>query len=543
MIKKVLFAALLFPTIALALVPVEGILRGEANLEYQQDPLRFIFPVINLDKSEEAKKVKFYAHRYQRGDELVDACRYYGPTEYTESWKEDQAKRSVAATLQYIGLDTAIKAVGAYAKELSIDESSYENLTENLVSQYCSKNMTIFATKTVKASLKHYYQNPEDILPKIESSPYATDVFKNHAGSNMARQNEFEYAIELFRDFCSWGGEVSDYRMMGPYLSNRFFMSFVIENLTNVKQKFDNETGRVSLIEDKDTLKVNCDQLICRKTSIEDFTRKFPLTVGSSGLKTDLEKLYCHHFRYQDYKHDTIPEVKSWIKAQSLEAPVFRQNFLLSLMNGIPDPMMGMPDYKELPFLAKSNIDERWGKWARDVLDVFSGDLLFEESLKIQVKDRSDYVSLVTKGYSIDLFITLGEMDRMLGESDKLSMTFDIKLAKSYMLWIRKEWSDALKKADYERQTKLQVHLEKTLAALFKPKEEHYLQKIWNDDLFRIVSQELIHQISRAPTSWFETGYKDKMMEIPVKFYYGVFALNYLKYRADSKSHEGKLSL
>ena len=518
-------------------------MRGEANLEYQQDPLRFIFPIVGIDHSQEAQKVKFYSHRYQMGDELVESCRFYGPITYAESWREDQAKRSVAATLQYLGLDTSIKAIGALARELGVDESGFENLTENVVNQYCSKNLSVFSLKTVRASLKHYYQNPIDILPKIEASPYATENFKNHAANNMARQSEFEYAIEVFRDFCSWGGEIDDYRMMGPYLANRFLMSLVVENITGKKQQYNDTTGKVYLADELDSLKVNCEQLICRKTTTADFNLKFPLSIGSSGLKTDLEKLYCHQFRYLDYKSDTIPEVKSWIKAQSLEAPVFRQNLLLSLISGIPDPLMGMPDYKELPFLAKSNVDERWMKWAKQVLEVFSGDLLFEESLKINVKDKSDYVSLVTQGYSLDLFITLGEMDRMLGETDKLSMKFDIKLSKSYLLWLRKEWSEALRKAQYERQAELRLHLEKTLTALFRPKEEHYLQKIWNDDLFRVVSAELLNQISRAPVRWFEDGYQDKMVQIPVKFYYGVFALNYLKHRADSKSHEGKLSL
>lgn len=543
MIKIVLFALCLFPAWVLALVPVEGILRGQANLEYQQDPLRFIFPHIGIDNSEDAKKVKLYSHRYQMGDELVESCRFYGPITYGESFRFDQAKRSVAATLQYLGLDTSIKAIGALAREVGVEESGFENLAENAVNQYCSKNLSVFSLKTIKASLKHYYQNPVDILPKIESSPYATESFKNYSATNLARQNEFEYAIEIFRDFCSWGGEIDDYRMMGPYLANRFFMSVVIENLTGKKQHYSDTTGKVYLTDEKDTLKVNCEQLICRKTSSQDFSLKFPLSIGSSGLKTDLEKLYCHQFRYLDYRSDTIPEVKAWIKSQSLEAPIFRQNFLLSLISGVPDPFMGMPDYKELPFLAKSNVDERWMNWAKQVLNVFSGDLLFEESLKINVKDKSDYVSLVTQGYSLDLFITLGEMDRMLGETDKLSMKFDIKLSKSYLLWLRKEWSEALKKAHYERQSELRVHLEKTLTALFRPKEEHYLQKIWNDDLFRVISGELLNQISRAPTRWFEDGYQDKMIQIPVKFYYGVFALNYLKYRADSKSHEGKLSL
>lgn len=537
-----MLALLFFPTLTWALVPVEGILRGDAPLHYQQDPLRHIFPIFEAQKGEEAKKIKFYHHRYTQGEYLNNSCTHYGPMSYGESWREDQARRSVTATLQYIGLDTAIRAVGAYAKELSIDSSSYNNLVDNLVDNYCSKNITIFSLRTVKASLKHYYENPQmDLIPRIESSPFATDLFKNFSAGPNIRSNEFEYVTELFRDFCSWGGEISDYRMLGPYLSNRFIMSFVFENLTDKKQSFDEETSRVHLVKNPDSLKVNCDELICRKASDEHFRLKFPLSVGSSGLKTDLDKLYCHHFRYLEYKSDSIAEVKTWVKKQSLESVVFRQNLFISFMTGVPDPFFGMPDYKELPFLAKSSIDERWSKWSKDVLDGFSRDLLFEESIKIGIKKRSDYLSLITDGYGIELSITLGEMDRMLGELDKLSMMFNIELSQSYLLWLRKEWSHSLKNADFVGQKKLQEQLQTTLKTLFKPKEGHYLQKVWNDDIFRIMSDELIGQVSKAPVSWFEQGYKDKMLQIPIRFNYGIFALSYLKYRSDVASGAGKL--
>ncbi len=545
MIKKVFLLLFLIQSFSVwALVPVEGILRGEAELEYQQDPLRHIFPSFKLQKGDEARKVKFYHHRYQQGEYLNGSCSYYGSISYGDSWRESQAIRSVASTLQYIGLDTAIKALGTYARELSVDESSYSYLVDNLVTNYCSKNLTLFSLKTVKASLNHYYKNPHtELIPRIESSPYTSEVFKNSTGGPASRTNEFEYSIELFRDFCSWGGDISDYRMMAPYLKNRFIMSFIFENINKKKPHLNEETAKVSLIENPDGLQVNCEELICRKVDTETFVKKFPLSVGSSGLSSDLEKMYCQHFRYLDYKNDSIPQVKEWIKEQSLESVVFRQNLMISFMSGIPDPFFGLNDYKELPFLAKSSIDERWTKWSKDVLASFSKDLLFEESMKISVKPKSDYVSLVTEGYTLDLFITLGEMDRMLGEMDKFKMKFDIKLSKNYLLWLRKEWSQSLKEANYDGQKKLQQHIQVTLQTLFKDKEAHYQQKIWNDDLFRILADELLMQVSKAPVSWFETGYEDKMIKIPVTFHYGIFALSYLKYRADIVSDSGKLKL
>lgn len=541
---KLIWILILFPIYSWALVPVEGILRGQADQDYQQDPLRYIFPVLTKQEGEEARKLKLYHHRYQQGQYLNSTCSYYGPIDYGDMWKEGQARRSVTSTLQYLALDTAIKAIGAYGRELSIDESSYNNLVDNLVNNYCSKNITIFSLKTIRASLKHYYNNPQvDILPRIENSPYASEFYKTNSGGPQARSHEFEYAIEIFRDFCSWGGEVNDYRMMGPYLSNRFIMSFVFENLTNKKQFWDGKTSSVSLVDNPDTLAVNCDQLICRRVKFETFKHNFPLSVGSTGLKSDLEKLYCHHFRYQDFKSDTIAQAREWIKKQSLESIIFRQNLLLSFMSGIPDPLFGLTDYNELPFLAKSSIDERWTKWSKDVLDAFSKDLLFEESLKLNVKSKSDYITLATEGYSLDIAITLGEMDRMLGEMDKLTMKFDIELSQNYIFWLRKEWARHIQNVDFEGQRRTLKHLEITLQTLLKSKEQYYMQKTWNDSLFRILASELLTQISKAPVSWFNHGFEDKRVKIPVTFHYGLFALGYLNYRANVSSDQTKLQL
>lgn len=535
---------ILFPVYCWSLVPVEGILRGTAELSYQQDPLRFIFPVLDKQEGEEARKIKLYHHRYQQGQYLESSCSYYGPINYEDRWKEAQVQRSIASTLQYLALDTTIKAIGAYGRELSIDETSYNMLVDNLVNNYCSKNLTTFSLKTVKTSLKHYYHNPlSDIIPRIENSPYATEYFKNNTSGPQTRSNEFEYAIEIFRDFCSWGGETTDYRMMGPYLANRFIMSFVLENLDSKKQFWNEKLSSVTLVDDRNTLKINCDQLICRKVDDQTFQQKFSLSVGSTGLKSDLEKLYCHHFRYQDFKSDTIDQVKEWIKKQSLEAIIFRQNLLLSFLSGVPDPFFGLRDYKDLPFLAKSSIDERWNNWSKEVLDAFSRDLLFEESMKISVNPKSDYLSLATQGYTLDLMITLGEMDRMLGDMDKLKTKFDIELSRNYILWLRKEWARHLDNVDFVGQRKVLKQLEVTLQNTFKNKESYYLQKIWNDDLFRILATEFLTQVTKAPVSWFEHSYQDKMIKIPVTFHYGIFALGYLNYRDNVATDDGKLEL
>lgn len=526
---------LLFALKAHALVPVEGIIMGEAVEEIQQDPLSFIFRD-TYDRSQLAqnKKVKLYHNLFTSGTFLTESCGFYGPSIYATTWGDKQAKRSVAATLQYIGLDTAIKAVGAYAKKLDVGPADFKKLASNIVRNYCSKNVTVYSLRNIEQSLNHYYQNPmTEIIPSVESSPFATKEFKKRTEATDARSVEFDYAIKVFRSFCSWGGEVEDYRMMAPYVKNPYVMAFVIKNLLGLMDTFQEKQENVVAKTSEATVQVSCQDLICRKTDYNRFVIGFPLSVGSSGLNTDLAKLYCNHFRYQDYAGTTVvPQVKKWIKDAELEDPIFETNFFISLMSGVPDPLFGTEKYLDLPFVAKSSIDERWSIWATDVLSFFSRDLMFEESLKVKSAGRRDRVSIRTEGFRLTYRVTLGEMDRIVNEMDKLKLRFELKLSKNYLNSIRQKWVYLINEADYDGQKAYKKEIASYLELHLRKKERYFLQKMWNPDLARVLADDLLEQVVNYDGTLFNS-YKDEMLTVPVEFQYGIFALGYLRFKAD----------
>ena len=526
-------------------MPVEGILMGKAKEDIQQDPLHYIFSDI-YDKSlkGENKKVKLYHSTFISGSNLNESCGLYGDTYYASPWRETQARRTVAATLQYVGLDTTIKAIGAYARSLEIPYEDFSRLSSNLVRNFCSKNMTVFSLKNIEKSLQYYYENPlTSIMPTIKSSPFATAALQYRTEGPRARSHEFDYAIKGFRAFCSWGGEVQDYRLMAPYLSNRFIMAFINKNLSGVQDRYLDKEEKVVLSPEKNTVQVVCQDLICRRSSLEEFEKGFPLSVGSTGIKTDLNKLYCHHFRYQNYQtNNTIPEVKEWIKKSELEDPIFETNFFLSLMTGIPDPFMGMENYHELPFLIKSSIDERWNLWAKEVLGIFSQDLMFEESLKIRPIPKNDAETLATKGFTLDFRVTLGEMDRMMNDTDKIDLKFNIKLSKNYLRSLKNRWNHLANEVDLEGQENLKKDIANYVNYQLVKKEKLFSQQMWNEDFKRLIADELLLQALNYRGPLFDS-YKDEVLTIPVKFSIGVFALSYLRYRADVKSNRLRLNL
>ena len=546
MIKSILVSYLiLFHSQVFALVPVEGVLLGEAVSDYQQDPLTFIFSDI-YDKSHEGEntKLRLYQSTIESGAFLNESCNLYAVPTYSSSWMEKQAKRSMVATVQYLGIDTSVKAIGAYAKKLELSDDAFSQLSKNLVQNYCSKNITVYSIKRLKQALAYYFKNPQNtIIPSVEGSPFITPLYKSTTESSSSRSNEFDQAIRNFKSFCSWGGDVEDYRMMVPYLNNSFIMAFMIKNMSGVQDKFDSKVQKVTQVSTPDTAQVICKDLICRKVSFSEFKQSFPRSIGSTGLYTDLAKLYCHHFKFQDYSGtNTVPVIKNWIKKMELEDPIFETNYFISLITGVPDALFGVEKYQDLANIARSSIEFRWNKWSNDILKSFSRDMLFEESLRIKAEPRRDRLALRTEGFLLNFSVTLGEMDRIVDETDKLTLSFDLKISKNYIRQVRSKWIELSNNIDEEGRTQFRNQISKYLDFQLKEKEKYFRQKMWNDDFSRLIVQELVEQILSYKGPMFDS-YQEEMFKVPVRFTYGIFAISYLRYRADVGAGRLKLNL
>jgi hypothetical protein len=445
--------------------------------------------------------------------------------------------------LQYIGLDTSIKAIGAYANKLGINDEGFQKLKKNLIKNYCSKNISILSINNLEKSLDHYYKNPQkDIIPTIENSPFATNILKMDSEKDSTRSKEFDLVIKNFRSFCSWGGDIEDYRMLSPYLRNRFIMSFVLKNMNGVQDQIQLRDNKVVLKSSENTVQVACTDLICRKEKFRDFKQKFPLSVGSTGLATDLPKLYCHHFRFQNYPTSTINEVKKWIKESELEDPIFETSHFISLMTGVPDFVQSAENYQDIPFYLKSSIDDRWTKWAKTTLDYFSRTLLFEESLKIKIEPSSHVDFISSFGFGINFNVTMGEMDRALKGNDKIKMAFDLKLSKNYLRSLKSKIKILEDNVDDVGLKTLESETSKYINLQLKEKEKYFSQKMWDASFSVLIAKELMRQASTYRGPLFN-DYQEKIIGVPINFSYGLFAISYIRYRADVAAGRLKLSL
>jgi hypothetical protein len=62
----------------------------------------------------------------------------------------------------------------------------------------------------------------------------------------------------------------------------------------------------------------------------------------------------------------------------------------------------------------RSSIKERWDRWAKTNLEYFDNELLYEESLLVEVIKQDRIIQYNKGNFSINLQATLGEVDRGL---------------------------------------------------------------------------------------------------------------------------------
>tara|TARA_Y100000780_G_scaffold155505_1_gene140183 strand:- start:216780 stop:218396 length:1617 start_codon:yes stop_codon:yes gene_type:complete len=529
---SIVFISCLFYSVASALVPLKGIVKGEVEDVVQYDPLTSIFSQRfnkeDPDKNEK-RKFKIFEGMFNQAVNLLDSCqveRYYN---YPAKWEEDSAKRSVVGALQFVGLDHSVKAIAKYSRTLDISEESYRNLVNNLVVNTCSENITVYSKKLLKNNLLNYYQNDVNFeVPSLKGSPYFGPDLIVQSESVEAKKKELNYAIKSFRALCSWDGDTDNYALLPPFLQNPIVMAQIINHMTGKDLRYKEDIEETVLKDVPDTAKVACENLVCRKRSDSAFTRLFPRMVGSTDLRDDLELLYCNHFRETSIKTlGASKTVKRWIKAQSLEESKIQGMYLVSLLSGYSDPIYSAKDYGDIKKMYSKTFENRWDVWSNEKTEQLVLDLLYEESLYVDLAPENEILS-ARGDFDLVFDFNLGELDREVKVVDKISASFNLKFPKSYFRWIRGAYIQAINKSRYKEQGNLEKRFAEYIDLQLQSKKKYFKAKLWNKALSIIMANELLKRLSSYNGKKFkDLGHEE--LVVPVKFRFGLFALKYLR--------------
>ena len=534
-----------------ALAPVESLILGNFSEEYSEsasDPLNYVFSkdTTNKNTSNEFKKeLAVYRGFYEEGKNLVNYCREKRPIRYVTDWEKVQVKRSVMATVQYIGLDLTSRALPQYAKALEYTREEYVNMVEGLVGNYCSVNLSVISKKELLNNLLLKFDKENNFkLPSVAGNPYFPDNLESYQPAKKALEQEFLYTVKLFQSLCSWSGNPGNVGLMKPILKHSALMAFIGRQLDSSAIGWKEIDNTLFLKEDKQTTHVWCDNLICRKVTRENFNEKFFYSVGGSSIKEDIRRLYCEDFRMSDYRpKENDPKIAKIMDSISFDEENFLNSQFIALITGVPDFLLRAEKFNEGVDLFRSSMDFTWNKWAKGVSDNYTRDLLFEEPLTLELIDRNQFYNFASGKLRVAFDVNLGEFDRINQRNGKIRVTFNIKVANAFFKYYRQALKelDGMESGERAREkSRLIGRLKLQLTRDVISAREKFLIPPWKGDLEALIANEITSQILETPDKYLNfSKNEDRMIEIEIN--YGIFALKYINHQFNVKKGQEKI--
>lgn len=522
---------------AYGLVPIESIILGNFSKKDKveiSDPLDYIFQMEHIEDQEKIadhrEYLALYRGFYEEGAALDNRCKDRPEAIYASSNDKERVTRSMMATLQYIGLDIAVRAIPKYAKYFEFTNEEYMNLVDGLVGNWCSQNLTIISLKTLKDNFKVKFENENTFqLPTLGKNPLFPEYLSKFISEDKAREREFHQTLDLFKSFCSWGGDISNAKLMVPLLRNPQIMSFVVRQMAGLKLSWSKRDQGFHYTDEPNSTRVLCRNLICRRESALRFKENIPKVVGSRGLQDDFQRNYCESLRDLDFDmKEQDKKILDRIKSMTFDEQNLQVSQMIALLTGVPDFLVRSEKFSDGKNFMRASVDQIWDEWAKKQSAKFGKDLLFEESLTLELVDRSLFFNSFEKEFKVIFDVNLGEFDRVNQVLGKITTKFDIKVSRGFLNWARRQM---LSSEDnfLELREKAKERFKLIVADYVEEARFKFSIPPWKGDLEELIVREVLSQLSTFKGDLFEMDDRG-IATIPVVFNYGPFALRYIHY-------------
>lgn len=534
-IGLLLFVTFLFMTMGsgYALVPIESLILGDISSQYQEkqsDPLVYLFrPDANLgnESLNYRSQLGNYLGFAQEGKNLDNLCRTRPQIQYQTSWNKEQVKRSAIATLQYVGLDVTVRAIGKYAKFLEFTNEQYENMTDQLVTNYCSPNLTVISLRELRQNMKMKFQSSDFEIPSIKDNPLFPQKLGTITKIDDAIEQELLQTVKLFRAFCSWGGDPHDLRLLVPLVRHPVLMSFIARQMGGKKFIWKDADRSIRLVNDPFTPKILCENMICRKRKSEYFSRNIPLSLGSEGIERDVAHLYCTEFRDADYSKIQNPLIQKWINKQTFDEQNLMVAQFIALLTGIPDFFVRARNFNDAQDFLRFSMDKSFTDWAEEKTGNFSKDLYYEEGLTVEKVERMLFFKNNKPNFKVILDVNMGEVDRANQILGKISLSFNLVLAKNLLASVRERWANIDPRKEKEQKEVIINFMRRHISDAMENERKKFVIPPWKGDLEELILREILEQLVSYQGDYFSERDKS-LVTIPVVFNYAPFALRYI---------------
>jgi hypothetical protein len=532
-----------FPWTALSLVPIESMILGKNFADREvllKDPLTYVFMQSELAPNDNNSELLMQAQSYVwNGRYISQQCDRGTKIEFATEDEKNRAKRSMLGTLQYMGLDLSLRAITAYAQLAKFSSEEFDNLISGLIGNYCSSNISVTSHEGLKKNfLLQMKTDQKSALPLFKkNSLFPSQLYALDADENLnIRDHEFALAIESFKSFCSWGGDVSSLRLMAPFVNDPIIMGFIIDQMAGVKLKWNLNMKKAEKIkEENTTVQVACKGLICRRLKTVDFEQVFPKIVGSTEKKDeDYARLWCQTLKDQSLRIESErPSIRKMILSRTLADEHLLRSFMVSLLTGIPSIMTKVWQFGDLKQLYDLSLDEEWNDWARKSIKSFSRDLVFEESVsfeRVRQKRMEEFHSLADLSFDFD--VNLGEYDRLNQMLGKVAVGMSFKIHQTELVQWATDWPLYVEAGLEKKREIILKRVTLTIEDQLKSFRDFFIIAPWEGDLVGLLASDLMNQLEQLRNNGVKLEKKTQdVVAIPFKIRYGLYALKYLNYR------------
>ena len=483
----------------------------------------------NEKERRERRKVALYRGIIEEGENLENFCRDKRPIiRYADEWRKDQSIRSTIATVQLIGLETTTKAIAKYAQYFDFQKPEYQNLVDNLVGNYCSKNISVVSLKKLKKNMVDFFDDNDFIFPGTEFLSSLGEDFREHLPPEREyRKNEMRLTLELFKIFCSWGGVVHDTKLLAPLLRNPVWMSFVGRHISSQRLEWNEDTNTFFLSRANGRTRVICHNFVCRRTGDHDFERSFYYSVGTLGIRDDFNRLYCDHFRVVDfnYRHPD-GKIKEMIHDLSFDDLNLLNAQMMALVTGFPDLFVMSQTLEKTKKAMGSGVEYYWKRWAKIQGGQRDHNLTYEESFTIEPSDRNLYFNPQRNRFRVEFDVNMGEFDRAYQRVGKITIDFDLKISKKSLHYFADSWRK-LAQGEEEKKEQLRAMFEKRIARSVEEVRKKFNIPLWKTGLEKLIVGELLEQF-KLYRGTFPTRVQGHI-HLPMRFHLSLFALGYMR--------------
>ena len=430
------------------------------------------------------------------GVDLKRYCRHYkleNEKKYSKWFEKEQVRKIISSNLQYFLMKQTIEDIAEISMKIGMSKTDYSRLGEALVDQSCSPNLTMIRPKQIKHMFEKIYS---------QAKPYIHEIDADRLGVSVNR----------FKQICSWNGKTDNYRMLSWYLSDHFTYAWLIKK---------NQESKKS---------VYCRDELCEIIDKNKFEDKHPLAAGSQDWQEDWTSTYCTHFKFITHDQRGQPEIiNKWIDRFFANRTLYLTDLISHLSgeslktgeNALISWDALFTDYAELITLDWKNRSEK-------ILQKRTGYIEHEEPLILfSVKDEKESERIIGNRLDIDVMVTAGEMDKSLGDENKITTEFSLKFPEQFFDWIKRSFDSTSPKDKIlysNLKKKLLMYFVKTL----EEKKELFRKAPWEEQLPQLLTDVASRKLLLGKLANPSAAVSKKWSEVRVKLHYGVFALKHL---------------